>query len=198
MFKKITVIILGLLLLSGCEGFRGYFKKSANNKMVDSKGFQGSKRKPLYNKKYIELAKRNVVEENFDDDEADEVDDYISEVKSVPLENRKIYKEMIKNDLKRKERNRLKNNIKQDTYPSLTEVNERVNKEDFREQELQKELSEIKSMLNETKKDLVKYKCPMQVNLENSKASDNSLDKADQTESSRKEEKRKYKNPRPL
>jgi len=205
MFKKITIIILGLFILSGCEGFRGYFKKSANNKMIDTKGFEGSKRKPLYNKKYIELAKRNVIEENYDDDEDSDIDDYISEVRNPPKENRKIYREMIKNDAQRKKRNKLKkssyredNRIKNDKYPSLIEANEQVKKGNFQDQELQKELSEIKSMLNEAKRDLVKYKCPIQQDIEDTKAQ-HSLEKDNiKPEILPKEEKRVLKNPRPL
>ncbi len=63
MLKQIIIATLGLLVLSGCaDGFRGYFKKSANNKLIDNKGFEGGKRKPLYNKKYINTAKQNLAE----------------------------------------------------------------------------------------------------------------------------------------
>ena len=206
MFKKITIIIVGLCLLSGCDGFRNYFKKSANNKFIDTKGFEGSKRKPLYNKKYIALAKRNVIEENFDDDEEDDIDDYMSEVKNPSQENRKIYMNMIKNDAKR---NKLKRNkilprkedasAKNDKYPSLTDANEKVVKDDSNDQKLQQEIAEIKSMLNEAKKDLVKYKCPMQQSIEDSKTHNNPQNQEHiNNESSHKAEKRVHKNPRPL
>ena len=76
MLKKIIILFLGVFVLSGCtDSFRGYFQKSANNRLVDSKGFKGGKRKPLYNNKYISLAKKNIVEDNLDDPEDDD-DDY--------------------------------------------------------------------------------------------------------------------------
>jgi len=183
MIKKITVIILGLFLLSGCEGFRDNFKKSANNKMIDRKGFQGGKRKPLYNRKYISLAKRNIVEENFDEDE-EEIDD-LSEIRNPSQENRKMYMNMIRRDAERKERKRLEeykssykyNDADDDrSYPSLAKSNKKVKQEDLSDQKLQKELSEIKSMLNEAKKDLVKYKCPMGQNIDETKAQHSSSD----------------------
>lgn len=206
MFKKITIIILGLFLLSGCNGFRGYFKKSANNKYIDTKGFEGSKRKPLYNKKYIDLAKRNIIEENLDDDEEDNIDDNIAELKNPVQDNHKIYMEMIKNDVKR---NKLKKNNtlrrkaatspKNSKYPSLTEANEKITKDASKDQDLQQEIAAIKSMLNETKKDLVKYRCPIQSNIGDVKTN-NSPQNQERINSlpSKGEKQRVPKNPRPL
>lgn len=169
MLKKIIIAMLGIFLLSGCaDGFRDYFKKSANNKLMDTKGFKGSKRKPLYNKKYIELAKKNVIEENFDDYEDADLDEEASELPEPSKINRQIYLEMIKQDAKRKKRQRFekyKSNYRgeyEDSYPSLGEISEKVKKEEATNQDLQKELAEIKAMLNEAKNDLTKYKCPMQ------------------------------------
>jgi hypothetical protein len=207
MLKKITIILLGLFLLSGCNGFRGYFKKSANNQYIDMKGFAGSKRKPLYNKKYIDLAKRNIIEENLDEDEEDDIDDNIAELKNPVRENHRTYMEMIKNDVKR---NKLKKNNtsyrktaispKNGKYPSLAEANEKITKEDSKDQDLQQEIAEIKSMLNETKKDLVKYRCPMQINVEEAKPHDTAQnpEHINNPSSNRETTKRVSKNPRPL
>jgi hypothetical protein len=170
MFQKIIILITSTFLLTGCaDGFKGYFKKSANNKWIDSKGFQGGKRKPLYNKKYISLAKKNVLDENYDeiDDEID-FDDYY-ETRSPSKSNREMYQNMLKADAKRRQRQnmergaRLQDNYEDEDYPSLNKANERITKtrQDDNSQ-LQKELAEIKEMLSETKTDLTKYKCPIE------------------------------------
>ncbi|MGI4776341.1 MAG: hypothetical protein ACRYE9_05450 [Janthinobacterium lividum] len=176
--KFIIVTVAGLFLLSGCtDGFRGYFKKSANNKWFDSKGFQGGKRKPLYNKKYINLAKKNILEENFDDDEID--DDSTIEGSNISSINRQIYVDMIKQDAKRKERLRLKQlkaasrkkRPDNGDYPDIGDAQIKINKAQNDEQNLQQELTEIKSMLIEAKKDLTKYRCPMENSSESVKQS---------------------------
>jgi hypothetical protein len=163
MLKKVIIIVLGVSLLSGCtDGFRGYFKKSANNKIIDSKGFAGGKRPPLYNKKYIAMAKRNVMEENFDDDEGDLLSEYDTETINPTLRNRQMYLKMVKQDAERNEK-RKQNQEKE--YPSLNSANDKLKKQnndknDQANNNLHKELEQIKAMLRETKKDLEKYKCP--------------------------------------
>ncbi len=170
---KIIFAMVGLFMLSGCtDGFRGYFKTSANNKLFDMYGSKGGKRKPLYNKKYIALAKKNVLEENYGDEEYGDSEDSIEGISDPAKLNRQIYLDMIKRDARKKERQRLqaykkKYNEDQEVsdnsdYPSLGEVNEKVKQEDKDNKDLQKEIAEIKSMLQEAKSDLVKYKCPMQ------------------------------------
>lgn len=173
--KEAIAIIFSLLLLSGCtDTFRGYFKKSANNKLIDAKGFEGGKRKPLYNRKYISLAKKNVVEENFDDEEDINWDN--DEQIEPSIKNRQMYMDMIKRDAKRKKRQRFETyrssyttDNQGDTYPSLTKANQKVQEQNNDDQKVQKELEQIKAMLNEAKKDLAKYKCPMQQNVEDIK-----------------------------
>ncbi len=52
MLNKAVIFVLSIFLLSSCAtGPKGYFKKSANNKLFDTKGAKGGKRAPLYNKK---------------------------------------------------------------------------------------------------------------------------------------------------
>ena len=59
MFKKVIIFTILTSFLSACvTGPEGYLKRSANNKLFDRKGFKGSKRAPLYNKKYIAQAKK--------------------------------------------------------------------------------------------------------------------------------------------
>lgn len=170
MLQKIIILITSAFLLTGCaDGFKGYFKKSANNKWIDSKGFQGGKRKPLYNKKYISLAKKNVLDENYDeiDDELD-FDDYY-ETRSPSKSNREMYQNMLKADAKRRQRQnvergaRVQGDYEDEDYPSLNKANDRITKVRYEDNsQLQKELTEIKEMLSEAKTDLTKYKCPIE------------------------------------
>ena len=183
MYQKIILLIFSGLLLTGCsDSFRGYFKKSANNKWVDAKGFEGGKRKPLYNKKYISMAKKNVIDDNIDEDDDFDEDDDLQEVSDTSKRNRQMYMKMIKRDAmkKNKQKQQLQNYQSSfatefddnEGYPSLAEVSKKVASEDNGEQKLQRELSQIKSMLNEAKKDLVRYKCPMETtNLQELKGS---------------------------
>ena len=66
MIKKLLLLLSAAIFVTGCSNIE--LKKSANNKLFDRKGFDGSKRKPLYNGKYIDRAKRNVVENNYEED----------------------------------------------------------------------------------------------------------------------------------
>ena len=159
MVKKIIILIMSIFVLSGCaDNFNSYFKRSANNKLIDSKGFKGGKRKPLYNRKYINTAKRNVAEENFDGDYEDDED----EMPSASRLNRQMYTEMLREDSgQRRKSGKLERYYgRDDGYPSLYNARKSAGQEAVREDELQKELAEIKSMLKEAKKDLAKYKCP--------------------------------------
>ncbi len=161
MLKKIIVVILGVFLLSGCsDGFRGYFKKSANNKLVDRKGFEGNKRAPLYNKKYIAAAKRNVIEENFDDEEEDLLSEYDTEKINPTLRNRKMYLKMVKQDADHHAKQQLLEAVGSGT--SLVEASNKVKKKsnDNSQVQLKKEVDKLKSLLNETNKKLERYKCP--------------------------------------
>lgn len=168
MLKKIIVIILGLFLLSGCsDSFRGYFKKSANNKLVDRKGFEGNKRPPLYNKKYIAAAKRNVVEENFDDEEEDLLSEYDTEKINPILRNRKMYLKMVKQDADRIRAKQQLSAVGSGT--SLLDASKAVKKRnnDTSNVQLKKEVEQLKSLLQETHKKLESYKCPESINHDN-------------------------------
>ena len=65
------ILVIIALLISGCSEWS--LKRSASNKLIDTKGFEGSKRRPLYNKKYINRAKRNMADNNYDEDEDDDL-----------------------------------------------------------------------------------------------------------------------------
>ena len=154
MLKKILLILCALFLVTGCNI---ELKKSANNKLFDRKGFDGGKRKPLYNAKYIDRAKQNIVENNYDDDEpnADEPDEYVDPY----TKNRIMYSNMIK----REKANKRKKNV---DYPDIGHAKDLAKKsnDDNSNTDLRQELAEIKTMLSSAKKDLAKYKCPLQDN----------------------------------
>lgn len=171
MSRKIIILIASAFLLTGCaDGFKSYFKKSANNKWIDTKGFHGGKRQPLYNKKYINLAKKNIQEDNYDDGDDDLPLDDAYESKSPTVENREMYQAMLKADAKRKQRQKQQQSktrsladYDEEGYPSLNKANDRINSAKYDDNlQLQQELAEIKELLNETKKDLTKYKCPIE------------------------------------
>lgn len=168
MFRKILFLIVSICVLSSCsDGFKNYFKKSANNKLIDSQGFKGGKRKPLYNKKYLTLAKRNVAESNFDDDDDIDLDEEL-EFQSPQRLNRQMYMDMLKEDAsKRKKRARSNRHFYEDdtgddSYPSFPRTGKASTRAEYKEtdNELKKEINELREMLLETKKELARYKCP--------------------------------------
>ena len=129
MLKKIIILFLGMFLLSACtDNFRSYFQRSANNRLVDSKGAKGGKRKPVYNNKYITLAKKNIVEDNLDYDNDDD-DDYDSDSplrgeRIDPVKrNREMYLKMIKRDIARQK-------AESDDDMTLNRANKKVRKDD--------------------------------------------------------------------
>lgn len=168
MYQKILLSILSMMLLHGCSGglHGNYFKKSANNKWIDAKGFEGGKRSHLYNKKYIALAKKNIMSDDIEEDEED-----LPETMSAAQRNRQMYLKMIERDAanKRKPSKRFDeyqstfNNGSNDanTYPSLVDIS-KLSDKDTEQSALQQELIQIKAMLSDAKKDMVKYKCPME------------------------------------
>lgn len=133
--NAITTSLVCLIMLSSCTtGPRDYFKRSANNQIIDARGFQGGKRSPLYNKKYIAKAKRNIITGDYSYTKAP--DESIDSAK----QNIDFYKSMIHEENKRRQ------------YSKHTPVAKHAN--------LQKELEDIKKILSETKKEMASYKCP--------------------------------------
>lgn len=168
--RNIAIILIGLILSSCSDGFLGYFKKSANKKLVDTQGFQGGKRPPLYNKKYIELAKRNIVDNNL---EEEDIAAYEDEEENLTLDastkNRLMYMKMLRTEDARNSQGRYEArrdlfsypaNIKEDdTYPSLAEISRKTEKRNEEYHKLSQELSQIRAMLKEAKNDLADNKC---------------------------------------
>lgn len=158
------ILIIMVLLISGCSEWS--LKRSANNKLIDTKGFEGSKRRPLYNKKYINRAKRNIVENNYeeeDDDGSDEMD----EISDPASANRSMYKKMTQRERKIKGHQGQSAAIEDaSAYPKLGKARSIVDEaaKDKSQEELQREIAELKKMMVETKKDLAKQRCPNPVN----------------------------------
>ena len=161
MIKKILLLATVVFLVTGCGNLE--LKKSASNKLFDTRGFDGAKRKPLYNGKYIDRAKRNVVENNYEEDsyDMDEPDEFVDPY----TQNRIMYSNMVRNEGSDKRSGQRRNqNIRGEPYPNIghaRDIAKAENKDDANA-ELRRELSEIRSILSSTKKDLAKYKCPLQ------------------------------------
>jgi len=185
--KSIVMRIIFLLLLTisvaACTTKPSkYLKRSANNKLFDTQGFQGGKRSPLYNKKYITRAKRNILNGEYDDEDYD--DD--SELQNSSSRNKSIYREMLEQEMDRKQYNR--KNSKRRAYPSIVRANAKIDRDNTQSAnlELREELEQIKSMLKDTKKEMSSYKCPTAQELEKKtpKKTNKTQDKVKQTNSS--------------
>jgi hypothetical protein len=74
-------------------------KRSSNNQLVDFKGSQSKKRRPMENMEYIKKAKKNIAEGNEDDDEEDDSDQDPYDLKNSYKE---MYYKMLKKDKARK------------------------------------------------------------------------------------------------
>jgi hypothetical protein len=161
MLKKFfTLILLSFLVTSCVSGPDGYFKKSANNKLFDRKGYHGGKRSPLYNKKYIHQAKKNVARDELEEDDFEDDED-LYENYSISRNNQDMYRQMIQQDIERDKKRKGR------AYPSLTRANARVgNHHDAENSELREEIEEIRSMLQDAKRDLSSYKCPTAESIE--------------------------------
>ena len=93
---RILLSLISLIILSSCvQDPQGFLRKSANNKYFDMKGFHESKRLPVYNAKYIERAKQNILSTNYGKDSREEAQvDEPDEVESPRAYHREIYKQM--------------------------------------------------------------------------------------------------------
>ena len=164
MLRQFFIIFIALSVLSSCAQFS--LKRSASNKLVDFGGFESAKRRPVYNKKYIDRAKRNIRDNNIEDED---LGDDAEEITNPYAENRMMYRDMIRRDQKRSlgDKKRGYQRMIQDyaeEYPDINEADatSRSTGNDKSSPEVERELTEIKKMLAETKKDMAKYRCPMQ------------------------------------
>lgn len=165
MLKKIIVLSSLAFLLSSCvTGPEGYLKKSANNKIFDSKGFKGGKRAPLYNKKYISQAKKNILTGEYEYDDSDFDNSDIS-YEDNARENVEMYKAMLEHDLSQGKKGKKRTDL---AYPSVIHTSDKLNRNSSADNsDLREELNNIKQLLNDTKREMANTRCPAAINIEN-------------------------------
>ncbi|MFK7968531.1 MAG: hypothetical protein AB8B68_05240 [Rickettsiaceae bacterium] len=192
MLSKTIILILATFLLSSCvTGPEGYFKKSANNKLFDKKGFKNGKRAPLYNKKYIAKAKQNVANDDYEEEE-----DYDSllENENISQANRDMYRRILENEVESKYLGKGRKVQKTKAYPVLIKNSARPDAE-YNEDNLQlrAELDQIKAMLDETKNEMANYRCPTAQEIEragvNSSTKNSNVEKISDEDQDLKKEK---------
>ncbi len=163
-FSQCSLLCFCLLLQSCAIMGMQELKKSSNNKYFDTKGFHKTKRKPLYNKKYITQAKKNIMLNDYEHE--DEVDP-----ENIPpsYKNLQMYKSMLKNDTKHEESENIRSsnlNYHQeegksdviDIPSSRRRFSEREHDQGNRST-LESEIQEIKSILEQTREEFAKSKC---------------------------------------
>ncbi len=171
MLNKAVIFALSIFLLSSCAtGPEGYFKKSANNKLFDTKGAKGSKRAPLYNKKYISKAKQNVANNDYADDD-EEYDDLL-ENENISQANKDMYRTILEQELESKYIGKKPKEKQNKAYPVLVRNSPRADDRYLDDNSaLRAELDQIKTMLNETKNEMANYRCPTAQELEKAQTS---------------------------
>jgi hypothetical protein len=154
-------IIISCLLCS-CAKDNFFFKRSASNKLVDRKGFEGSKRRPLYNNKYIEVAKKNIESNDYEEKE-----DYdLSEEKDPPSDSIHMYQKMMEMEKKRILANMKKSresSQKDSPYPVLSKIKPKSEAESAQiekeSEDLRRQIEEMRGLVNEMKKQISGSKC---------------------------------------
>ncbi len=166
MLKKIIVLSSLAFLLSSCvTGPEGYLKKSANNKIFDSKGFKGGKRAPLYNKKYISQAKKNILTGEYEYDDDSDFDNNDIAYEDNARENVEMYKAMLEHDLSQSKKGKKRTDL---AYPSVIHTSDKLNRNSSADNsDLREELNNIKKLLNDTKREMANTRCPAAINIEN-------------------------------
>jgi len=177
MLNKAVIFVLSIFLLSSCAtGPEGYFKKSANNKLFDTKGAKGGKRAPLYNKKYIAKAKQNVANNDYADEE-EEYDDLL-ENENISQANRDMYRTILEQELESKYIGKKPKEKQNKAYPVLVRNSPRAEDGYLEDNSaLRAELDQIKTMLNETKNEMANYRCPTAQELEKAQATSRASEK---------------------
>lgn len=155
------ILIITTITLSGCSNpFQTYFKHSANQKLIDAKGFKGKKRMPMYNKKYITKAQNNVTTSGSSntEEEHEQTNPYYDqdELRSYYQANRKMYEDMLEMNNNKKYWSKPLN-TKSKSEVSLSEMEKDVQKGEENKQ-IKSELAEIKKMLKKTMDDLSNVK----------------------------------------
>ena len=173
MLPRILLFIFTLYSLSACSSSpRDYLKTSANNKLFDRKGFQGSKRAPLYNKKYIDKAKRNAAQGDYDDD-FDDIDEDEMIHENTYKKNARMYRDIVEQEKQKKRKKSGWSKSRRKIYPEQIDAEETKTQGNYSNQlELKDELEQIKVMLKETRSELENSKCPNSTAIEKENAKD--------------------------
>lgn len=165
MNRKIFATLLGLVfILSSCAyNPNGNFKRSASSKWFDADGFQGSKRMPTYNSKYIEMAKRNMVTGNYETgDDIEEDETGLETEKFDPVTyNMKRYQHMAREDSVRKKRGKTPWYVLDDDS-DLEDTRQKLSArdDDAARVALERELRDLKRVMVDTREEISKVKCP--------------------------------------
>ena len=164
---RFFILILIASIFASCSQMREYVKRSANEKVFDSKGFKSKKRFPVYNEKYIDRAKKNVEEDSFSDQSDDIENPYYEkgELKQYDLSNKKMYKDMA-------EMQEAKQNISNTKSGKYARIKDIGNGDEAKLESLKQEIKNIKNILKETQEKLSNYKCqePIKHNLDKAPA----------------------------
>jgi hypothetical protein len=160
--SKILAAILALvsILLTSCIYDPDGYIKRAGNKRVSASNPYAKKRMPIQNKKYIQKAKRNIIQNDYDDDYED--DEYDQDPRLI---NRRLYMQMVAQEQAKKKQNyRRDNDLREleleEREKQATQKIVNANQEAQKlKKELQVELDNIKSVLNETKEQMASMKC---------------------------------------
>jgi hypothetical protein len=127
MLIRILLLLISLVILSACvQDPQGFLRKSANNKYFDMKGFHESKRLPVYNAKYIERAKENILSGGYDSRNTDREAEEPDEIENPQAYHREIYKQMAIGDRENqqtpKKKNKKRKKQKQSFYSKIAHV----------------------------------------------------------------------------
>ena len=190
-FCKLNFLIL--FLVAGCSMNTSNLKRSGNNKIVDANKSSASKRQPYQNSQYIRKAKTNIINQNFDDEEEQEISIeyrkmYESMIKEDSAKKKKRDSLGNTNTIKQKslpqypENQKANSNKITNTYSSITKNNNSTKAEQNTkttrnndsankksEADLQKQLMEIRKLLDQTQQELAKSKCKLPQVSQNSK-----------------------------
>ena len=167
--RSLSLIFLCLsFVLSSCNTSLSDLKRSSGNKLFDTSGYQSNKRMPLYNKKYINKAKKNIINSEYDEDEENLEND---EMINPSQKNIAMYKQMVGSKSNKNTRRNF--NQKRAAYLAdmiddeedsgdLISSRNRLSQRDSskNKSDLEQEISEIKIMLQKTKDEIAKSKCP--------------------------------------
>ncbi|WP_202148953.1 hypothetical protein [Candidatus Sarmatiella mevalonica] len=151
LFKQYTALLLCAFLLFGCS----------NPNLHTDKTIKNGKKLPLYNTKYIELAKRNIAQNRINQEEEEQIDEIEKIISSKDL-HKQMYIAMIKKEgeMARQETSSQKNKKQKSGAKQLKQANETIDASTNQEEQLRKELEELRAMLVQTREELMKHQQP--------------------------------------